>query len=74
MLIIESRIEGEPREDLATVADRDAAITYIRRLLRRGDFSGDGVWRFALLDEDGDEVETLHLTADGDIVARCRLN
>jgi len=67
MLTIENQIEGEPREDLATVADRDAAITYIRRLLRRGDFSGDGVWRFGLIDEDGDE-EVLHFTADGDIV------
>ena len=67
MLTIENQIEGEPREDLATVADRDAAITYIRRLLRRGDFSGDGVSRFGLIDEDGDE-EVLHFTADGDIV------
>jgi len=67
MLTIENQIEGEPREDLATVADRDAAITYIRRLLRRGDFSGDGVWRFGLIDEYGDE-EVLHFTADGDIV------
>ena len=68
MLTIENQIEGEPREDLATVADRPAALAYIRRLLRRGDFSGDGVWRFGLLDEDGDEVEQLHFSADGEIV------
>ena len=68
MLTIENQIEGEPREDLATVTDRTAALVYIRRLLRRGDFSGDGVWRFGLLDEDGDELEVLHMTADGDIV------
>jgi hypothetical protein len=67
MLIIESRIEGEPREDLCEAIDRRAALVHIRRVLRSGDFSGDGVWRFALIDEDGVE-EVLHFSANGDIV------
>jgi len=67
MLTIENQIEGEPREGLATVTDRTAALAYIRRLLRRGDFSADGVWRFGLIDEDGDE-ETLHFDQEGEIV------
>jgi len=71
MLIVESQIEGEPREDLATVKNRDEAISVMRRTIRRGDFRGaapGACWRFGILDEDGDEVESIYLDEDGDIV------
>ena len=54
--------------DRARDRDRDRDRDRVRRVLRSGDFSGDGVWRFALIDEDGAE-EVLHFSANGDIVS-----
>jgi len=71
MLTVEKRIEGEPHEDIAIVADRDAAISVMRRMVRRGDFRGaapGACWRFGLLDEDGDEIESIYLDEDGAVV------